>query len=240
MKKPECVYLSGPMSGIPHHNILAFDDAAEDLRDRGINVYSPAEMDSPEVREAALDSDGSPVGKWEDFLARDIRVVCQPDVESVVVLPGWEGSKGARFEVDVARRLGKPILAYPNLNPTTGIPTVTDALKSVYETRITDPDTGGQKGQKLERYDLIPFAALDELARVYGMGAQKYDDDNYLNGYRYRLSLGALLRHVAAWGKGEDRDPESGLHHLAHAAWHCFALQMFQRHDLGTDDRWTP
>ena len=105
------------------------------------------------------------------------------------------------------------------------------------EVRVTDPKTGGQKGQKVERYDLIPFDALDELARVYGTGAEKYDDDNWLKGYRWRLSVGALFRHVARWMMGESYDRETGLHHLAHAAWHCFALFVYETRKLGTDDR---
>jgi nucleoside 2-deoxyribosyltransferase len=104
------------------------------------------------------------------------------------------------------------------------------------EVRVTS-DTGGEKGRKQERMDLIPPEPLWELARVYGFGATKYDDHNYLKGYDYSLSFGALLRHVTQWMNGEDNDSESGLHHLAHAAWHCFALMMYQAHGLGTDDR---
>jgi hypothetical protein len=105
------------------------------------------------------------------------------------------------------------------------------------EVRITDPKTGGQKGQKPERFDLFPFEALEEIARVYGFGAQKYADDNWRKGYSWRLSAGAMLRHIARWMLRETHDPESGLHHLAHAAWHCLTLITFEREGLGTDDR---
>lgn len=108
------------------------------------------------------------------------------------------------------------------------------------EVRITDPETGGQKGQKPERYDLFPFDALDEVARVYGEGAKKYEDDNWLKGYRWRLSFGALLRHVSKALQGEDVDPETGCLHLAHAAWHCLTLITFKKRGLGTDDRKPP
>lgn len=104
------------------------------------------------------------------------------------------------------------------------------------EVIVTDPETGGRKGQKMERLDLVPPDFLMELARVYGMGAQKYADDNWRRGYSWRLSYGALLRHVLQWAGGETHDQESGLHHLAHAAWHCATLITFERLDLGTDD----
>lgn len=112
--------------------------------------------------------------------------------------------------------------------------------RELEEVRVEDESTGGQKNQKIVRYDLVPPAPLDELARVYGMGAAKYSDTNYLRGYPWRLSIGALLRHVQAFNAGEDYDPESGLHHLAHAAWHCFGLMMFQWHELGEDNRLEP
>lgn len=105
------------------------------------------------------------------------------------------------------------------------------------ETRLTDPSTGGQKGTKPERFELIPAQALQELARVYGFGAAKYSDWNYLKGYNWSLSIGALQRHLALWVLGEEVDEESGLSHLAHVAWHAFTLQTYQLHHLGTDDR---
>ncbi len=103
--------------------------------------------------------------------------------------------------------------------------------------RITDPETGGQKDQKLERYDLVPSEAMDEVARVYGMGAKKYDDHNWGKGYKDGLSIQALERHVSQFKQGNNLDPESGLNHLAHAAFHCLALITFCKRGLGTDDR---
>lgn len=105
------------------------------------------------------------------------------------------------------------------------------------EVRITDPNTGGQKGSKPERYDLIPSSALDEVARVYGFGANKYDIHNWAKGYDWGLSIAALERHISAFKQGENIDPESGLHHLAHAVFHCLTLIVFIQQGLGTDSR---
>lgn len=104
------------------------------------------------------------------------------------------------------------------------------------EIRQTDPKTGAQKGQKIERFDLIPPRALAELARVYGKGALKYEDNNWRKGYSWSWSLAALYRHLNAWQSGEALDPETKLSHLAHAAWHCFTLMTFESEKLGTDD----
>jgi hypothetical protein len=106
--------------------------------------------------------------------------------------------------------------------------------------RMKDPTTGGEKEMKPARHDLVPAEVQDEMARVYGMGAQKYEPHNYLHGYPWSWSIRAALSHFHAWQMGEDYDPESGLHHLAHAAWHMNALMMFQWHELGSDDRLQP
>jgi len=105
------------------------------------------------------------------------------------------------------------------------------------EVRITDPITGGEKGQKLAQLGAIHPTALLELGKVAGYGASKYARYNFLKGYRWSLSYDALQRHVHAFWAGEDTDPESGLAHLAHAAWHCLTLLTFSLFRLGTDDR---
>jgi len=106
------------------------------------------------------------------------------------------------------------------------------------EVRVTDPDTGAQKGSKPERFDLIPAGALAQLSRVYGEGARKYDDHNWRGGYAWGLSYAALQRHLTAFWGGEDLDPESGMPHLAHAAWHCFTLLTFMEEHPEKDDRY--
>lgn len=110
------VYLAGPMSGIPEHNFPAFRAATDALREQGYTVMSPVEMDEAEGFDAATAPNigaGSP--EWSDFLARDVGIVAKAETEGVVVLPGWESSRGAALEVHVARELGKPIFRYPSL-----------------------------------------------------------------------------------------------------------------------------
>jgi hypothetical protein len=111
-------------------------------------------------------------------------------------------------------------------------------LRRGEETRLEDPATGGQKGAKPERFSLLPFDALDEVIRAYNYGAAKYADHNWRRGYKWSLSFDALMRHATAWWEGEDKDPESGLSHLAHAGWHCLCLIWFQLNAKGTDDRY--
>ena len=107
--------------------------------------------------------------------------------------------------------------------------------------RYLDPVTGGEKEESEARFDLVPPDALAALSRVSGHGEKKYpsgpDGPNYMRGYPWHLSVAALERHVQKFKAGEDLDPDSGLPHLAHAAWHCFTLIVFANRGLGHDDR---
>lgn len=105
------------------------------------------------------------------------------------------------------------------------------------EVRVVDPVTGGCKGRKQTELGFIDPLALMELAKVASMGAEKYEPFNFLRGYQWSLSYNALQRHLMAFWSGEDIDTESGLPHLAHAAWHCLALTAFELRKRGTDDR---
>ncbi len=107
------------------------------------------------------------------------------------------------------------------------------------ETRVTNAKTGGEKNTKPQRFDLIPWAAVSEIAEVYGMGAKKYSDHNWRKGYDWGLSFAALHRHLALWAEGEDIDEESGLNHLAHVGWHVLTLLTFTREHSDLDDRYS-
>ena len=78
---------------------------------------------------------------------------------------------------------------------------------------------GGIKGDVAKpRWDLLPWEAAESIVAVLTYGAKKYAPDNWrrVDGGRWRY-YGAALRHLVAWWRGERVDPESGLHHLAHA-----------------------
>lgn len=105
------------------------------------------------------------------------------------------------------------------------------------EVRTVNEVTGGEKGQKLARFDLVPVRPLTALAEHYGKGALKYANRNWERGYDWSLNYAALMRHVTQWWDGEDLDPETGSHHLAAVAWHAFALLEFAETHPELDDR---
>lgn len=110
--EPMRVYLAGPMRGLPGLNFPAFDAATEDLRARGFDVFSPAEVD----RELdGLDPEKDLPRSIAHYMARDLPAVCKAD--AIVLLPGWQRSAGARLEAHVASAIGLPLLRYPDLTP---------------------------------------------------------------------------------------------------------------------------
>lgn len=87
------------------------------------------------------------------------------------------------------------------------------------------------------RLDLLPFDALTEVAKAYEHGNLKYEEWNWLLGAKWSRYIAATLRHLFAWALGEDKDPDSGLSHLAHAGASVLILLTYERRGLGEDDR---
>jgi hypothetical protein len=97
--------------------------------------------------------------------------------------------------------------------------------------------TGGEKGTKEERYDLIPTEALALVAKLYGFGAKKYAEHNWRRGYEWSKSYAAMRRHEAEFWRGVDLDPETGLPHLAAVVFHALTLMTFMEEQRSFDDR---
>jgi hypothetical protein len=86
------------------------------------------------------------------------------------------------------------------------------------------------------RFDLLPSAALTEVVCALTFGAEKYAPYNYL-GLAWSRIFAALMRHMWAWWRGEETDPETGLSHLAHAGACILMLRHCQIRGSGSDDR---
>lgn len=85
---------------------------------------------------------------------------------------------------------------------------------------------------------LLSTEALEQVAAVLQFGAQKYAAHNWRKGFVWSRPLSAALRHLLAFNAGEDRDPESGLSHLAHAACCIMFLLEFEKTRPELDDRY--
>lgn len=97
---------------------------------------------------------------------------------------------------------------------------------------------GIKHDQEKTRTDLLSSLAIEELAKVLTFGAKKYTAHNWRHGMAWSRLIGAALRHLFAFMRGEDRDPETGLCHLAHAMCCIMFLLEYWLTGNGSDDRW--
>lgn len=91
-----------------------------------------------------------------------------------------------------------------------------------------DSTIGVKFDENKPKFSLMKHDALLEMVSVLTYGAKKYSPDNWkhLPNARERY-FDAANRHMWQWFGGEERDQESGLHHLAHAMSSLmFIIQM--------------
>ncbi|SLH91752.1 Uncharacterised protein [Mycobacteroides abscessus subsp. massiliense] len=98
-EKPEHkrFYIAGPMTGYPEYNYPAFAEIAKRFRDAGLNVVSPHELHPAD-----------PSVSWDWYLRRDLRELVE--CTHIVLLPGWNKSRGAQLEHHVATALGMKVV----------------------------------------------------------------------------------------------------------------------------------
>ena len=85
-------YVAGPMSGLKELNYPAFHGMAARLRSQGHHVENPAENPAPPCR------------SWEAYMRMAIAQLITCD--TIVLLPGWGDSRGAKIEKRLAFDLG--------------------------------------------------------------------------------------------------------------------------------------
>lgn len=104
------IYIAGPMRGIPDFNFPAFKEATATLREAGHQVVSPHEKDEA-------------VPGFDPGRAETLSVLCGADTmswdlqqvlaaEAIVLLSGWENSRGAQLERLVAENCCKQLYLY--------------------------------------------------------------------------------------------------------------------------------
>lgn len=99
------IYLAGPMTGYPEHNYPAFRDTAAWLRSKGHYVYSP--------HERLPQTDGDRVGTVELRQAFNdyCRFICL-EADTIVLIPGWKESRGAKAEHQLAINCGLDVIEW--------------------------------------------------------------------------------------------------------------------------------
>ena len=105
-KKVNRVFLSGPMTGIADFNFPLFNKVAKIYRERGWEVVNPVDICRKFKKERVL----------ADKAVFDAMIAEQQEAErtcnAILLLPGWENSRGVRLELKTAIELNMRILEW--------------------------------------------------------------------------------------------------------------------------------
>ena len=116
-----------------------------------------------------------------------------------------------------------------------------DTCDLSWDTNDPAPPPCRQEGVKHDQHKvpmhLLPPELLDGTAAVLDFGARKYSERNWELGMAWHRPFSALMRHMWAWWRGEDLDPETGMPHTWHAACCIAFLMAYEQRKIGTDDR---
>lgn len=102
------------------------------------------------------------------------------------------------------------------------------------------PDTNPKTvfGEAKPKLSDTPTIGIREMGRVFTMGAAKYGRFNWReHTVSSSVYYDSVLRHLMDWFDGQDVDPESGLHPLAHAMAGMSILMDAQAHGKLNDNR---
>ena len=97
--------------------------------------------------------------------------------------------------------------------------------------------SGARYNSGKTRFDLIPLTSLKSCANVFEFGAKKYAPWNWAKGMPWSVPYACMLRHLEAWYRGEDIDPESGESHLGHVMCNLVMLIHYEEFYREGDDR---
>ena len=94
------LYLSGQMTGIPEFNFPKFNQVAKKIREsHTYTVINPAEEFQGRVNLPR-----------SVYMRKDIETLLT--VDGIIMLDGWQHSKGARLELAIAKELGLEIFRW--------------------------------------------------------------------------------------------------------------------------------
>lgn len=102
----------------------------------------------------------------------------------------------------------------------------------------TPQPSGMKHDQDKPDMSLLSNIALVKVAQVMTFGKRKYSANNWRGGFAWSRPLAAAARHLYAYIGGEDKDPETGLSHLAHAICCLMFILEFEDTHKNLDDRY--
>ncbi len=87
------LYISGAITGMPDLNRVLFSNATDKLRNMGLEVVNPHELCT-----------GIPAEEWTKCM--QLCIIALVTCSVMILLPGWQESRGATLEFTIAQALG--------------------------------------------------------------------------------------------------------------------------------------
>jgi len=109
--------------------------------------------------------------------------------------------------------------------------------KGIGDVNSNAKGSGARYNDNKADLSLIPLSTLEDEARVWMYGKEKYAAWNWAKGMPWSVPYACAMRHLAAWQRGEELDPESGQPHLAHAMCNLRMLTLYSKTYQEGDDR---
>lgn len=109
---------------------------------------------------------------------------------------------------------------------------------SVGDLASTEKGTGARKSGGKVQFSLVPMHLLAGVSRVLMAGVVKYAPWNWTKGMVWSECFNCTVRHLFKWWYlGEEKDPETGEHHLDHALCNLLFLRHYVLTYKEGDDR---
>ena len=149
--------------------------------------------------------------------------------EDVIKLDGWAAQPTINLNIDPSPQ---------NIPFDWNKITISNEQNKILAFGYTNQGTAMKFDSNKLPVNLLSTEALNQTAAVLKFGADKYHAHNWRDGFAWSRPLAAAMRHIMAFNDGEDKDPESGLSHLAHAACCIMFLLEFEKTHPELDDRY--
>ena len=111
------------------------------------------------------------------------------------------------------------------------------AIDGIGDINSTAKGSGARYNSGKADFSLIPLNTLEDEARVWEYGTRKYNAWNWAKGMPWSVPYACAMRHLSAWQRGEEIDPESNLPHLAHVMCNIRMLILYAKTYPEGDDR---
>lgn len=90
------IYISGKITGIEEKAFVQFENKEAELKARGHDVVNPMKLPHDHDKH------------WHSYMREDIKALC--DCNTIYMMKGWEDSKGAIMEHEIAVSMGLKVI----------------------------------------------------------------------------------------------------------------------------------